>query len=94
MEAKQRAWKVTKCQELACLLCQTSAMAKAEEGLPTSRNRQAARLLAPCMHVDGFKEKLVISGNNIFKTVLSQVLRPWGSLCERVWGVEGSGLWG
>lgn len=35
---KWRAWKMPKHWELACLLFQTSSVAKAGEGLPTSRN--------------------------------------------------------
>lgn len=73
MKAKRGAWKVTKCQELACLLWQTSSMAKAEEGLPASRNSEAVRLLAPCaLPVDGGgggKEKGVVSRSIVFKTL-------------------------
>lgn len=49
---------VTKCQALACLLCQTSSIAQAEEGLPTSRNSEGVRLLAPCVHTDEGEGKM------------------------------------
>lgn len=65
-------------------------MAEAEEGLPTSRNSEGVRLLAPCVHTDGGKIKMSGLKEHGVQNFVS--VRLWGAPWEVSDGWKALGL--